>query len=36
MFGFLGEHYLFIPLAGAALFMVTMIGVSVEDALRRR
>ena len=36
MLGFFGDHFLYIPVAGALLFMVVMIGVSIEEAVRGR
>jgi len=35
MLGFIGDHFFVIPLAGAALFMIVVGFVSIEDALRR-
>lgn len=36
MLGFFGDHFLYIPIAGAAVFMALMIGVTVEERLRSR
>ncbi len=36
MLGFIGDHFFYLPLAAAAVFMVLMISVSIEDALRGR
>ncbi len=35
MLGFFGDHFLIIPLAACAVFIVVMGFVSIEDALRR-
>lgn len=35
MLGFLGDHFLIIPLVACAAFMVVMGFVSIEEALRR-
>jgi len=35
MLGFLGDHYLILALAAAALFMAVVGFVSIEDAVRR-
>lgn len=35
MLGFLGDHYLVLPVAASLLFMAVVGFVSIEDALRR-
>lgn len=34
MLGFIGDHYMVLPIAAALLFMAVVGWVSVEDALR--
>ena len=36
MLGFIGDHFIVLPIAAAALFMVVVSFVSIEDALRHR
>ncbi len=36
MIGFIGNHYLVLPIAAAALFMAVVGFVSIEDMLRHR
>ena len=36
MLGFIGDHYLILPLAPAALFMAVAGFVAIEDAVRDR
>ena len=36
MLSFFGDHFLYIPVIGAATFMVVVMGASIEEALRRR
>ncbi len=35
MIGFIGDHYLYLPVAAAALFMLVVSVVSIEDAFRK-
>lgn len=36
MLGFIGDHFIVIPIGGAAIFMALMIGVTIEERLRNR
>ena len=35
MLGFIGDHYIYLPIAGGLIFMVVMIALSIEEGLRR-
>ncbi len=35
MISFIGDHFLYLPVLGAALFMLVVSVVSIEDAFRR-